>query len=49
MGWKIAGIENAEIKKCSEGMLHSSNRDFYLGIYKRYIRFRNELREERVI
>ena len=38
MGWKIVGIENAEIKKCVMMVMpHTSNHDFYLGIFTRGI------------
>jgi 1-acyl-sn-glycerol-3-phosphate acyltransferase len=38
MGWKIVGIENAEVKKCVMMVMpHTSNHDFYLGIFTRGI------------
>ena len=38
MGWKIIGIENAEVKKCVMMVMpHTSNHDFYLGIFTRGI------------
>jgi 1-acyl-sn-glycerol-3-phosphate acyltransferase len=38
MGWKIVRIENAEIKKCVMMVIpHTSNHDFYLGIFTRGI------------
>lgn len=38
MGWKIVGIENAEVKKCILMVMpHTSNHDFYLGIFTRGI------------
>lgn len=38
MGWKITGIENAEIKKCVLMVMpHTSNHDFYIGIFTRGI------------
>ena len=38
MGWKIEGIENAEVKKCVMMVMpHTSNHDFYLGIFTRGI------------
>nr|WP_315222621.1 1-acyl-sn-glycerol-3-phosphate acyltransferase [uncultured Flavobacterium sp.] len=38
MGWKIEGIENAEIKKCVMVVIpHTSNHDFYLGLFTRGI------------
>lgn len=38
MGWKIVGIENAEVKKCVLMVMpHTSNHDFYLGIFTRGI------------
>lgn len=38
MGWKITGIENAEVKKCVMMVMpHTSNHDFYLGIFTRGI------------
>ena len=38
MGWKIVGIENAKIKKCVLMVMpHTSNHDFYLGIFARGI------------
>ena len=38
MGWKIRGIENAEVKKCVMMVMpHTSNHDFYLGIFTRGI------------
>ena len=38
MGWKIIGIENAQIKKCVMMVMpHTSNHDFYLGIFTRGI------------
>jgi 1-acyl-sn-glycerol-3-phosphate acyltransferase len=38
MGWKIKGIENARIKKCVMMVMpHTSNHDFYLGIFTRGI------------
>lgn len=38
MGWKIEGIENAEVKKCVMAVIpHTSNHDFYLGIFTRGI------------
>jgi len=38
MGWKIVGLENAEVKKCVMMVMpHTSNHDFYLGIFTRGI------------
>lgn len=38
MGWKIVGIENAVVKKCVMMVMpHTSNHDFYLGIFTRGI------------
>ncbi|PXY41305.1 acyltransferase [Flavobacterium cheongpyeongense] len=38
MGWKIVGIENAQVKKCVMMVMpHTSNHDFYLGIFVRGI------------
>jgi 1-acyl-sn-glycerol-3-phosphate acyltransferase len=38
MGWKIVGIENSEIEKCVMMVMpHTSNHDFYLGIFTRGI------------
>lgn len=38
MGWKIVGIENAAVKKCVLMVMpHTSNHDFYLGIFTRGI------------
>jgi 1-acyl-sn-glycerol-3-phosphate acyltransferase len=38
MGWKIVGIENAEIKKCILMVMpHTSNHDFYIGLFTRGI------------
>lgn len=38
MGWKIVGVENAEVKKCVMMVMpHTSNHDFYLGIFTRGI------------
>lgn len=38
MGWKIVGIENAEVKKSVMMVMpHTSNHDFYLGIFTRGI------------
>lgn len=38
MGWKIVGIENAAVKKCVMMVMpHTSNHDFYLGIFTRGI------------
>ncbi|OXA90954.1 1-acyl-sn-glycerol-3-phosphate acyltransferase [Flavobacterium hercynium] len=38
MGWKIVGMENAAVKKCVLMVLpHTSNHDFYLGIFTRGI------------
>jgi len=38
MGWKIVGIENAEVKKCILMVMpHTSNHDFYIGLFTRGI------------
>ncbi|WP_281233435.1 1-acyl-sn-glycerol-3-phosphate acyltransferase [Flavobacterium gelatinilyticum] len=38
MGWKITGLENAEVKKCILMVLpHTSNHDFYIGLLTRGI------------
>ncbi|WJS93706.1 1-acyl-sn-glycerol-3-phosphate acyltransferase [Flavobacterium johnsoniae] len=38
MGWKIVGIENAEVKKCILMVIpHTSNHDFYIGLFTRGI------------
>ena len=38
MGWKIEGIENVKVKKCVMVVMpHTSNHDFYLGIFTRGI------------
>ena len=38
MGWKIVGIENAAVKKCVMMVMpHTSNHDFYLGVFTRGI------------
>lgn len=38
MGWKIVGIENAEVKKCVLMVMpHTSNHDFYIGVFTRGI------------
>jgi 1-acyl-sn-glycerol-3-phosphate acyltransferase len=38
MGWKIVGIENAEVKKCVLMVMpHTSNHDFYIGLFTRGI------------
>ncbi|WP_374172673.1 1-acyl-sn-glycerol-3-phosphate acyltransferase [Flavobacterium tructae] len=38
MGWKIVGVENAVVKKCVMMVMpHTSNHDFYLGIFTRGI------------
>ncbi|KAF2338144.1 1-acyl-sn-glycerol-3-phosphate acyltransferase [Flavobacterium tistrianum] len=38
MGWKIVGMENAEVKKCVLVVMpHTSNHDFYIGLLTRGI------------
>lgn len=38
MGWKIVGMENAEVKKCVLMVMpHTSNHDFYIGLLTRGI------------
>ncbi|OXB08538.1 acyltransferase [Flavobacterium plurextorum] len=38
MGWKITGLENAEVKKCILMVMpHTSNHDFYIGLFTRGI------------
>ena len=38
MGWKIVGLENAEVKKCILMVMpHTSNHDFYIGLFTRGI------------
>lgn len=38
MGWKIIGLENAEVKKCILMVMpHTSNHDFYIGLFTRGI------------
>ncbi|WP_431241610.1 1-acyl-sn-glycerol-3-phosphate acyltransferase [Flavobacterium sp. P21] len=38
MGWQIKGIENADVKKCILMVMpHTSNHDFYIGLFTRGI------------
>lgn len=38
MGWKIVGLKNAEVKKCILMVMpHTSNHDFYIGLFTRGI------------
>lgn len=38
MGWKITGLKNAEVKKCILMVMpHTSNHDFYIGLFTRGI------------
>lgn len=38
MGWKIVGLKNAEVKKCIVMVMpHTSNHDFYIGLFTRGI------------